>query len=53
MRTVTLTCETNGCVAENIAIELETDAQQYMCGACGQFITNVKEPGDAGTTPTE
>ena len=53
MRTVTLTCETDGCSNKDVAIKLKTDATQYMCGVCGQFITNVKEPGDAGTTPTE
>lgn len=46
MRTMILTCETKGCMAENIAIPLETDATQYMCGACGQFITNAVEATD-------
>lgn len=52
MKNMKLTCETPGCVAENIAIELETDATQYMCGACGQFITNAEEVPNAGTTET-
>lgn len=52
-RLMKLTCETKGCQAENITIELVTDATQYMCGACGQFITNAEEVTDAGTTPTE
>jgi len=42
-RIMKLTCETDGCVAKDIAIELITDAEQYMCGACGQFITNAVE----------
>jgi predicted RNA-binding Zn-ribbon protein involved in translation (DUF1610 family) len=41
-----LTCETKGCVVENVAIELITDATQYACGACGQFITNAEEVTD-------
>lgn len=52
-RIVTLTCKTDGCVAKDVAIDLETDAEQYLCGGCCQFITDVKEPGDAGTTPAE
>lgn len=46
---VKLICETAGCIAENIAIELVTDATQYACGACGQFITNAEVEQDAGT----
>jgi hypothetical protein len=42
-RNMQLTCETKGCAAENVAIELVTDAQQYMCGLCQQFITNAVE----------
>lgn len=53
MREVTLTCKTDGCQNKDLAIVLVTDATQYLCGACGEFITDVKEPGDAGTTPTE
>lgn len=49
MRTMILTCETKGCENENLAIELETDASQYLCGACMQFITNASEKPDAGT----
>ena len=43
MRNMKLTCETEGCVANGVAIELVTDADQYMCGACSQFITNAVE----------
>ena len=46
MRIVKLTCETLDCVNQNRAIELPTDATQYMCGACSQFITNVEEVTD-------
>jgi predicted RNA-binding Zn-ribbon protein involved in translation (DUF1610 family) len=45
-RNVKLTCETAGCVAENVPIEMITDATQYLCGACGQFITNAEEVTD-------
>lgn len=48
-RTMSLTCETDGCSAKGIAIKLVTDATQYMCGGCLQFITNAVEVTDAGT----
>lgn len=51
-RLMKLTCETKGCHAENIAIELSTDAEQYMCGACGQFITNAEEVTDGPAEET-
>lgn len=52
-RNMKLTCETKGCIAENTPIELVTDAMQYMCGACGQFITNAEEVTDGSTEKTE
>ena len=53
MRDITLTCETDGCSNKDLPIVMTTDATQYMCGACGQFITNVKESADAGTIEAE
>jgi hypothetical protein len=53
MRTMTLTCETEGCPNRNLAIDLETDANQYMCGACGQLITNAVEKTNGSTEETE
>lgn len=52
MRTVTLTCETAGCQNKNLAIDVETDATQYMCGACLTLITNVVEKTNGSTEET-
>jgi len=53
MRTVTLTCETDGCQNKSLAIDVETDATQYMCGACMTLITNVVEKTDGPAEETE
>ncbi len=53
MRTITLTCETKGCQNENLAIDVETDATQYMCGACMTLITNAVEKTDGSAETTE
>jgi predicted RNA-binding Zn-ribbon protein involved in translation (DUF1610 family) len=53
MRSVKLICETVNCENKNISIVLETDATQYMCGGCGQFITNAEEVTDGNTEETE
>lgn len=42
-RKITLTCETKDCENQNIPMVLFTNATQYMCGACGQYITNAVE----------
>jgi hypothetical protein len=51
MRLVKLICETDKCENKNVGILLETDATQYLCGACNQFITNAEEVTDG--TPEE
>lgn len=55
-RFVTLTCETDNCENKNIPMNLYTNATQYMCGACGQYITNaievVEEETDGTTEET-
>jgi predicted RNA-binding Zn-ribbon protein involved in translation (DUF1610 family) len=43
MKTYLLTCNTDNCVNKGIAIELATDADQFMCGPCGQTIESVVE----------
>lgn len=48
-RNMKLICETDGCIAKDKPIELITPATQYMCGACGQFITNATELADGPT----
>jgi predicted RNA-binding Zn-ribbon protein involved in translation (DUF1610 family) len=53
MRKVKLTCETETCASKGIGIELETDATQYICGACYQLITNAEEVTDGNTEETE
>lgn len=50
MKTYKLTCETPGCVAENIDVIMETDAEQFMCGMCGNMHTKIEEVTNAGTT---
>ena len=42
-REVTLICETKGCENENTPMVLFTNATQYMCGACQEYITNAVE----------
>jgi predicted RNA-binding Zn-ribbon protein involved in translation (DUF1610 family) len=51
-RKVKLICETSGCSSKGVAVELVTDANQYMCGACGQFITNAEEVTDGPAEET-
>lgn len=53
MRKVKLICETENCISKGNAVELETDATQYMCGACGQFITNAEEVTDGTNEEAE
>jgi hypothetical protein len=53
MRIVTLTCETEGCPNKNLAIDVETDAVQYMCGACMTLITSAVEKTDGPAEETE
>jgi predicted RNA-binding Zn-ribbon protein involved in translation (DUF1610 family) len=52
-RLVKLTCETEKCENKSKTIEMVTDATQYMCGGCGQFITNAEEVTDGNTEETE
>ena len=49
MLTMILTCETEKCQNKDLPIEVETDAQQFMCGACMTYITNAVEKPNAGT----
>lgn len=37
-----LTCHTEGCENCDITIELITDAEAFMCGACSQMITDIQ-----------
>ena len=53
MRTVILTCETQNCENQNLAIELVTDATEYMCGACMTHITKIVEKTDGPAEETE
>jgi hypothetical protein len=53
MRKVKLICENENCSSKGNQVELETDAAQYMCGACLQFITNAEEVTDGTTEETE
>jgi hypothetical protein len=50
-RLMKLICETETCGNKGHIIELVTDATQYLCGACNQFITNAEEVTDG--TPEE
>lgn len=49
MPVMLLTCETDKCQNKLVPIELETDATQYMCGACMNYITNAVEKPNART----
>jgi len=51
-RIVKLTCETNKCQNKGLVIDVETDATQYMCGACLTLITNAEEVTDGSTEET-
>jgi hypothetical protein len=54
MKNYSLTCNTENCVNKNIAIELATDAELFLCGPCGQPIASVVEiPFSEPTEPTE
>jgi hypothetical protein len=53
MRKVILTCETDGCQNKDVAIEVETDATQYMCGACLTLISNAVEVTNGTPEETE
>jgi len=37
-----LTCKTQECENFDITIALETDAQTFVCGPCGNEITDVQ-----------
>lgn len=51
-RKVILTCETTGCENKDLAIELETDATEYLCGACMVYINNAVEVTDGPAEET-
>jgi predicted RNA-binding Zn-ribbon protein involved in translation (DUF1610 family) len=53
MRKLKLICETETCTSKGNPVELETDATQYMCGACFQLITNAEEVTDGTNEETE
>lgn len=53
MRLVKLTCLTENCKNKNLSIQLETDATDYMCGACMQPITDIEEVTDGTDEETE
>ena len=40
-RIIILTCHTEGCCNEGIAIELVSEATQGMCGGCHTEITDI------------
>ena len=43
MKNYSLTCNTENCENKDISIELATDAEQFICGPCGQPIASVVE----------
>lgn len=51
-RIVKLTCETAGCQNKDLTIDVETDATQYMCGACMTLISNAVEVTDGPAEET-
>jgi predicted RNA-binding Zn-ribbon protein involved in translation (DUF1610 family) len=54
MKNYSLTCKTETCINKDIAIELATDAEAFICGPCGQEIASVVEIAvSEPTEPTE
>ena len=54
MKNYSLTCKTETCINKDIAIELATDAEFFICGPCGQEIASVVEIAvSEPTEPTE
>ena len=43
MKNYSLTCKTENCPNKDIPIELATDADEFICGPCGQSIALVVE----------
>jgi hypothetical protein len=43
MKNYSLTCNTDKCINKDIAIQLATEAEQFVCGPCGQPIASVVE----------
>ena len=43
MKNYSLTCNTQTCINKDIAIELATEADDFVCGPCGQPIASVVE----------
>jgi hypothetical protein len=43
MKNYSLTCKTENCINKDIPIEFATDAEQFVCGPCGQSIASVVE----------
>lgn len=52
-RIVKLTCETEGCQNSGVPIEVETDATEYLCGACMVYISNAEEVTNGSTEAGE
>jgi hypothetical protein len=38
---IKVTCRTDGCINENIAIPFETIGDTVVCGPCGVVITDI------------
>jgi hypothetical protein len=43
MKNYLLTCNTENCINKDIAIELATEAEIFICGPCHQPIASVVE----------
>jgi predicted RNA-binding Zn-ribbon protein involved in translation (DUF1610 family) len=44
-----LTCHTDVCENKDITITMETEATTFVCGVCGNEITDVEIPNTATT----
>jgi hypothetical protein len=54
MKNYSLTCKTENCVNKDIPIQFATEAEQFVCGPCGQSIASVVEiPFSEPAEPTE
>jgi len=52
MDTYKVICGTDACQNKDVVIEVVTDATQFMCGACGEFITNIAKVSDGPAEKT-
>lgn len=48
---VTITCHTAGCDNNGIPITIDTTADSYFCGVCGNQITDIQTQPEPAPVP--